>query len=268
MGFWTKIKNLFTGKGFKETPIIIPKKEEIKSKQTLQDEISQSGINEIKLEEKIIPKQKEIIIQKPTVLEPNNQLQIVSQKENTELTEKQKEIETQKVLEMQNKIANLGEKNQVQSQLAKTAFSSKYFIPTSQVQELNKTYEDLFSDSMISLRLKNGEIDYALMNVLIKNRKSLQHRFTITFEILTDKGNATLTCFGLLPDDAHLINNKVVLGQKYQVNANGTGYTLHQALQEAGEIFKGLAGCNKYTISTSSSGTQTVTDIKALVTFA
>lgn len=149
----------------------------------------------------------------------------------------------------------------IQRQIGETKTSRVKFQISDNLNDYSNVYEDVLKDGMISVE-KNGKQDNELIQVLIENRRRLQHRFAVKIEIATDQGAAGIEIIGLLAEDASEIYNYVTPGQTY------TSEELKTVLNQFKDKMTEKYGCIGGEAYAPASGKCIVRDMEATVSFA
>lgn len=228
MGFINKLWNLVRGKGFKE---------------------------EEKIEEKITDIEKELR-NAEDIIEPKKK--VIVKKE-----EKKIEIEKPKGIEkIERRYKRKETLTTVQNKLRKGITGETAFTPTNDMGQLRGVYNKLLKKSTISTQDKYGNEDEALIEVLIENRRKLQHRFTAEILIKTTKGEGRMSIDGILAEDISGIYNYIQIGGTY------TSQEIKIAMNNAMAYFEKQYGSIGGSIQAPLETTSVITDIEVKMTFA
>lgn len=246
MGFFTKLRNLITGKGWQET-------EQIQQDNKLFEETKKA----LEQAEDI---QKENIIQEGKT---NEQIK----KEQEDITKKLEELkkETEEPIQTEQKIT-YKEKTPIgklQEQMkTKEELNTIKFTPSSNLGETGNVYRELLKKSVISLKLQDGTIDNAMLDLIIQNRQKLRHRFSAVINITTEQGTGVLELDGVLAEEVKDIYKFINIGRTYTSNEMRT------QMQEAMKYFNNTYGTIGGSLVLPGGGKTTVQSIDVQLTFA
>lgn len=245
MGFFKKLWNFVSGKGWQEEELLKEEEQTIKEP-TREEELQES----LERAEAQTPIEKEEEIPVP---EPPKQFTV---------TEPQEKEEKEEVERATKRFSGSGSLANVQEQLTEGTINSIDFQPTTNLGELNQLYNKLLQRSTISTTDKDGNIDQALIDVLIENRNKLQHRFTAEIRIITDGGEGFMSIDGILAE--HMGN----IGEYIQVGGTYTSQELQVAMQNALTYFEKQYGSIGGNIRPPMNKKVTIQDLQIRMTFA
>lgn len=249
MGFFNKLWNAITGKGWQEETLE-EKIQETKGKEIIP--IKQE--KEIKEEE---AKQEEIEIKEEKQEEVKEE-----KKEEKKIKKERRKEETREIEQATKRYKESGNITNIQKQLKKGAIGTTEFKITNNLNELRSTYEELLSKSTITTRLRDGTTDKTLIDIIITNREKLQHRFSAEIIINTTNGTARMKIDGILAENLININNYLQEGRTY------TSQELRTTMEEAQRYFEQEYGSIGGSIIVPPSNKLTITNIKTEMTFA
>lgn len=241
MGFFKKLWNFVSGKGWQEEEEL-KKVQEEEYKQTQRDSLREA--ENLKQEEEIREIPKEEIKEKP--------------KPQIKTTPKQQEEVTQAT----KRYTQSGSLAKVQERLTEGTIGTIDFTPTSDMGVLKGVYNNLLKKSTISTTDRFGNEDNALIDILIENRNKLQHRFTAEIQIITDGGNGFMSVDGILAEHLNGIYDYLQIGGTY------TSQELQTAMQNALSYFEKQFGSIGGNIRPPMNKKVTIQDIQIKMTFA
>lgn len=164
--------------------------------------------------------------------------------------------------EILKKIESAPQITAIQETIGKNNRSEIKFIPSRNLSDKRTVYEQLLRNSSISVIDKNGNVDTALLDILIENRRKLQHRFTATIEIITDKSKGSMEIAGILAEDCDDIYNYINTGETY------SSQELKERMQQAMVHFEQTYGSIGGMIIPPNEEKSTITGIDIKLTFA
>lgn len=190
MSLWTRLKNLFTGKGWQET--------------TTEPE---EELNEI-IKETPEEKAEE---QQYTIKETKKETTTPKEKTAQKTTPKKiKEKETPEIRKAVQKYQEKPTIKSVETKLKPNIVNTINIPITQSLNEITPHYQKILTENA---KLNDNDI----LNVLIEHREQLQHRFTITIWIELDQKQAgKLEIQGALIEHSNLVYEHINIGQKIE----------------------------------------------------
>lgn len=224
MGIFDKLTNFLAGKGWKDKEK--PKEEErpleeIIDEDEKEEEKEGKSKTAIKLSKEIEKKKKKEekkTEKKKKKEEKTEETKETEKKEKKEEKKKEKETKKEAKKEIKQKIKKIEAKPRKAEIITKIVSEG---VTRTQPQDipqiiglsgLRNTYEQL---------LKPKLNDPEIMEVLIANRRQLQHRFTTEINIIDTEGATagTLKLIGILPEDLGFITEKIEIGNKIAISS-------------------------------------------------
>lgn len=151
---------------------------------------------------------------------------------------------------------NAGSITKIQNKInTQGQISSTIYNPTTTLNESSKIYEKL-------LKGKTINIDSDMYDIILTNRYKLKHRFSAKIIIDTNKGEASLTIDGILPEETNDIYNFITPEQTY------TSQELKNKMQEIKSHYEKNYGSIGGSIITPPDMKVTIKDVKIETTFA
>lgn len=233
MGFLTRLKNFFTGRGFKDDE----KDENIITEKEYSD-VSDKQYKEFEF------KDVESVTEEPSISEDIDTQDISSglSRPDTEFDKIVKRVDKSR------------DYNLIVGKIKKDIVN-KVFIPPNleSIGRFRPIYERLFNENA---KLSDPEI----MNILIENRSRLQHRFTGKVDVyLNSRFAGSLEIFGILAEQIDSIYQYLSIGQNIEY--------LAETLDAIGSFFNNEFGCLRYSVNVINNKGK-ITDINVISTFA
>lgn len=244
MGFFKKLWNFVTGKGFKE--------EEIKD--DIQEAYKEDINKKLRDAEDIKPIEREEIKEDIEIRsEPRRRIV----KEDRFVSQANEDL-----VKAKDRFVKSGKISQLQDRLVEGTISETEFTPTDDLGMLNGIYNNLLQKSTISTVDRKGNLDQALIDVLIENRGKLQHRFTAEIIIYTTSGQGSMAIDGILAEHMSSIYDFIQVGATY------TSEELKSAMNQALRFFEKQYGSIGGSINPPLETKSTVQDVQIKMTFA
>lgn len=212
MGFFGKLFNWFSGRGWKETEQIQAEQQAVEQERIERQKVEDVQYGVDKSEE---PKPQEIVKPEP----------VQTERPKTPLEQEQ---EAQK-----KKLAQMPSRSSVEKQINPDVVNQVNVAGKSfNMNELSNYYKDIYT--------KNAKLnDPDILNVLIENRGQLQHRFEAKFVFYDEKGyNAELKVSGILVEHTTLIYTLIPMDRQIDYFSS----LLADALTQFEEIYGAIGG--------------------------
>lgn len=241
MGFFKKLWNFVSGKGWQDEEELLKKQEEQQYEEDRKEKLREAESLKPDIQEERIVSQ-----ERP-----------IKQQQKPTLPKKSEEVENARI-----RYEGKGSLTKVQERLFPQTVGTIDFQPTSDMGILKGVYNKLIEKSTISPYDKNGNPDQALIDVLIENRNKLQHRFTAEIRIVTDGGEGYMSIDGILAEHLNGIYDFIQIGATY------TSQELQEAMNQAQAYFEKQYGSIGGNIRPPMNKKVTVQDLQIRMTFA
>ena len=222
MGFFTKLKNWFVGKGFKDDLKQEESVDKVDVETRKRDEPAipvDSLVQKNKIAEDLEPTRMQQVDDAnthhdvtPGIKKSVDEVDVKTRKRNEPVVPVDERSDVQKVVKQ---IGSKGKISDVESKIRIDGNNDISFQPTTDLNQLNQVYNHLFTKNNISVIRSDGSIDTALLQVLIDNRQKLQHRFSAEILVMTDSSVGMIYIDGILAENLYVVSEYIEIGRTY-----------------------------------------------------